>query len=206
MCVVPDMVKKKGAQNQCLFDVKRLKVPTADLSDPFVREHFLSEGRLLGRAGVLLIQSPTGGGLALGDILEIEDRFAEAFRYFQTHLRTTLLEANPDNETRSLSLVLQKVDEGILELDAKFQGAQRRCRGPERHPMAAGALAIAFYGEGRDAGRFLEGAFSDASLSSRVSLLTDPRQIPEEVRQSPFFLPWLISRQQEAPERRPPLL
>ena len=175
--------------------MRRHYLGSVDLDRPEVRTFFLDAGELFRPSGALVIQSREAGVLALPEILEIEERYQAEYRHFQTHLRRSLTEMHPEGEARVLQRALLEVDEGIRALDAKFE---QHCQGQRTgafQALASGALAIVLYATGVDASSFLTSALASTSLGKLVSFAPDLRQVPGAIRQSPFFVPWLISRE-----------
>lgn len=199
MSVVPDMVQVAGEQYRCLFDVKKLGTVTVDLSDPFVRSVFLDKGLPLRRAGALVFQSQKGKGLRLPEILEVEDTYRAEYEHFQTHLRATLSSINPEDDTRALRHALQAVDAGIQELDARYEALRKRRGAQILTALGAGTLAVVCYTTGVETiSSLLASAFAGASLRSLVSFVPDVTKVPDEIRRSPFFVPWLVARKEAA--------
>lgn len=200
MSVVPEMVQVIGERYRCLFDVKKLGTVPVDLSDPYVRSVFLEKGKALRRAGALVFRSQKGRELRLPDILEVEETYRAEYEHFQTHFRATLSSINPEDDTRALRHALQAVDAGIQDLDARYEALRKRRGTQILTALGAGALAVVCYTTGAEMiTPFLASAFAGASLSSLVSFVPDVSKVPDEIRRSPFFVPWLIARREEAP-------
>src|SRR5215210_3867660 len=198
MSVVPEMVQVIGDRYRCLFDVRKLETVEVDLDDPVVRSVFLEKGKPFKQAGALVFKTQEGNGLRLPEILEVEDRYRAEYEYFQRHLRETLLAVNPDDDPHALRRALQAVDEGIRELDGQYQALRKRGKDRLLTALAGGALAVVVYATGVDVSPFLASACAGASLSSLVTFIPDARQIEDEIRRSPFFVPWLVARGKEA--------
>jgi len=193
MSVVPEIVKKLDYDHneQTIFNVEDLATTKVDLSDPVVRQFFLKKGKMLHRKGIIALNSPHGGGLPLDEIMEvIEAQSPEMYDYFQTHLKKLMYGINPENDTQALKYGLQAVDAGIQELDIKYQSAQKKLHGVTN--KNSGVLAIGLYGDDANLASYLEDTFSNTALSSMVSFIPESNPIPDDIRQSPFFIPWLI--------------
>jgi hypothetical protein len=197
MSVVPELVRVIGDRYRCLFDVRKLKTFKVDLNDHDIRTVFLEKGTRLRQAGVLTFKTPKGEGLRLNEILEVEERYRAEYETFQRHLRGTLLAVNPEDNSQSLSRALQAVDDGIRELDGRYQALRKRTMDRMFTTLASGTLAVVVYAAGAEVSPFLASAFAGAALSSLVSFVPDARQIEDEIRRSPFFVPWLVARGME---------
>ncbi len=208
MSIVPEVVKTVGEdfEEQVFFNVQELETIKVDLDDPVIKRFFLTEGKLLKREGTLVFNSPNSGGLQLDNIMEIIQVVdPKAYEYFQTHLKNTLTSINPEDDTKGLRHALISVDVGIQELEAKYKSAKRQHENAKRKSsqttvMAAGsgALAVVLYTAGIDIMSFITAAFAGSSLSSLISFIPGSAPIPDEIRQSPFFIPWLIHHQSQS--------
>lgn len=202
MTIVPELVRiedQDSKQNKTLFNVAELDTIKVDLNDPVVKSFFLKEGKMLKREGTLVFNSPNSGGLPLDQIMEIiQVAHPQAYEYFQTHLKNTISSINPEDDTQRLTHALRAVDEGILELDAKYKSAKRKSSKNIVMAAGSGALAVALYTAGIDVMSFISAAFAGSTLSSNVSFIPGSDPIPEEIRQSPFFIPWLIHHQSQS--------
>jgi len=197
MSVVPEMVQVIGDRYRCLFDVRKLETVKVNLDDPVVRSVFLEKGKPFKQAGALVFKAQEGNGLRLPEILEVEDRYRAEYEYFQRYLRETLLAVNPDDDAHALRRALQAVDAGIRELDSKYQALRKRGKGRLLTTLAGGALAVVVYAAGVEVSPFLASACAGASLSSLVSFIPDARQIEDDIRSNPFFVPWLVASGKE---------
>jgi hypothetical protein len=197
MSVVPEMVQVIGDRYRCLFDVRKLETVEVNLDDPVVRSVFLEKGKPFKQAGALVFKTQEGNGLRLPEILEVEDRYRAEYEYFQRYLRETLLAVNPEDDPYALRRALQAVDAGIRELDGQYQALRKRGKDRRVTALAGGALAVVVYATGGDISPFLASACAGASLSSLVTFIPDSRHIEDEIRRSPFFVPWLVARGKE---------
>jgi hypothetical protein len=201
MSIVPEVVKIEGKNfnEKVLFNVQELETIKVDLSDPVVKSFFMKEGKMLKREGTLVVNSPNSSGLPLDQIMEIiEVANPQAYEYFQTHLKNTITSINPEDDTLGLRHALRAVDEGILELDAKYKSAKEKSRKTTIMAAGSGALAIALYTTGIDVMSFISAAFAGSTLSSNISFIPGSDPIPDDIRQSPFFIPWLIHHQSQS--------
>ncbi len=193
MSIVPDRVQIRDELFRCLFDVQSLRTVKVDLATPEARTFFLDDGELFRPSGALVIDSPEGGNLPLPMLLEIEERYHSEYRSFQRRLKRSLLEMNPEGEAAALQKALMEVDDGIRELDDKFE--QHRQKLTEVRSLNSGALAIVLYSASTEADSFLTSALASSSLGRQVSFVPDLRELPHDIRRSPYFVPWLISRE-----------
>jgi len=208
MSIVPEVVKMVGTdfKEKVLFNVQELDTIKVDLTDQVVKRFFLKEGKMLKREGTLVFKSPNSGGLPLEQIMEIiEVVDPKAYDYFQTHLKNTITSINPEDDTQGLRHALRAVDEGILELDRKYESAKRQYESVKRKSSkttvmatGSGVLAVALYTAGIDIMSFIAAAFAGSSLSSLTYFIPGSDPIPDEIRQSPFFIPWLIHHQSQS--------
>lgn len=198
MSVVPEVVAQAGQRLRCLFDVKKLQTVKADLQDAAVRSFLLDEGALLKPAGALLFKSPGAGGVGLEEILEIEEQYRPDYERFQAHLRLTMGAINPDDETTAFTHALRAVDDGISHLDSIYNSTRRRRSGRLTGVLASGALAVVLYAVGSEVASFVASTFASASVSSLVSYVPEVQAIPNEIRHSPFFVPWLVHHRARA--------
>ncbi|WP_069471212.1 CHAT domain-containing protein [Candidatus Marithrix sp. Canyon 246] len=201
MSIVPEVVKIEGKNfnEKVLFNVQELETIKVDLNDPVVKSFFMKEGKMLKREGTLVFNSPNSGGLPLDQIMEIiEVANPQAYEYFQTHLKNTITSINPEDDTQGLRHALRAVDEGIQELDNKYKIAKEKYRKTTLVAAGSGALAIGLYTAGIDVISVIAAAFAGSTLSSHVSFIPGSDPIPDEIRQSPFFIPWLISHQSQS--------
>jgi hypothetical protein len=196
MSIVPEVVKivKLGdIKEKCSFNILHLDTVAVDLSDPVVKGFFLQSGKMFKREGTMVFKSPNGEGLPLDQIWEIiEVLYPTEYEYFQTHLKNSMTSIHPEDDTQALRYALRAVDEGIQELEAKYQSAKRQSSRFTMRAAGSGALAVVLYTAGIDVASLVAAAFAGISLSSRVSFIPDSEAIPDEIRQSPFFIPWVI--------------
>ena len=196
MSVVPEIVKNIGIdyQEQTVFNVAELDTTKVDLTDPVIKSFFFREGKMLKRSGLLMLNSPSSTGLELDDIMEvIEAEHPDMYAFFQSHLKTLMSRVSPDDSTHALKCGLREVDLGIQELDNRYQMAKKRQK-QKTQKLGAGVLAIGLYSESEDAVRMIQDALFNAKLSSMISYTSEKEvgSIPDDVRNSPFFIPWLI--------------
>ena len=194
MSIVPKMLKRLEADGTetVLFDIRNLGAVKVNLQDEQVRSAFLRQGTLLRPAGSLVFKSPHGMGLRLDQILEIiRVKYPTEYEFFQASLRKTMTSINPQDDTHALRHAIQEVDEGILELEVKYQQARRSLN----EPMKGGLALVLYASEEEDLATFVQAAFQGTKLSDLVSFAPTPQHIPPEVRQSPFFIPWFVHHQ-----------
>lgn len=195
MSVVPEVVKlvEKDFSEKTVFNVGALDTTKVDLKDPTIKNFFFKQGRVLQRKGAIVLKSPHSEGLPLEDIMEIiSGQYPDMFEYFQTHLKQMMGEINPENDTHALKCGLRKVDNAIQELDQKYESAKRKRRTNIVKTTNCGALAMGIYSTESDVTTFIDAAFADSKLSSLISFIPESEPFPDEIRESPFFIPWLI--------------
>ena len=198
MSIVPEVVKIVGEdfREKPIFNAQKLDTVKVDLHDPVIKGFFFKEGKMLKREGTLVFNSPHSAGLPLEQIMEIiEGHYPEKYKDFQKHLKLTMSSINPEDDTNALKYALRAVDEGIRALDAKYESAKRKSSQTTVRAVGSGALAVVLYTAGVDVMSFIAAAFAGSSVSSLVSFIPGSDPIPEEIRQSPFFIPWLIHHQ-----------
>ena len=201
MSIVPEKLSeiKTGdkAQQETIFDVKKLGTVKVDLRDSIIRQSFLSaDNKIFKREGMIVFQSPEGVNLPLEKIMEIiEVLYPEDYKEFQKHFRGTMgNKLHPDNETNELRKALLAVDEGILSLENEYQKANKEYKKHAIRGLSGGAVALALYSAGVPVAPYIAAAFSGSSLSSMVSFVPPSVAIPEQIKTSPFFIPWLIEK------------
>ncbi len=140
------------------------------------------------------MKAPNGGGLHLDDVLDIEDRYRQEYDDFQSHFRRILDSLHPGDDTHALRLALKEVDEGIRALDACYEKSLKRQR-RAAFGLGSGALAVMLYSAGADVNALVTAAMASSSLSSCVEYLPDLGRFPHGIRESPFFILWLIRRE-----------
>lgn len=190
MSIVPEVVKTidNNYTERTVFNIKKLETTQVDLNDITLRKKFFHSGKMLKPSGTIVLNSPHSGGLVLEDIMEIiEAKHPDMYDYFQTHIKNLMRDINPEDDTHSLKRALGAVDEGIQELDVKYETAKRHYE-----KSASGILAIGLHSMSSQVATFVNDAFSNSKLSSMVSFIPNTAPIPDEVRNSPFFVPWLI--------------
>jgi len=194
MSVVPEILKRVEANGRetTLFNIHELGAVKVNLKDKEIKSAFFEQGKLFQPAGNLVFRSPHGMGLNLEQILEIiQGKYPAEYEYFQTSLRNTMLSINPEDDTQALRRAIRAVDEGILDLEGKYETAKHQFNQP-----APGGLAVVFYAADReDVARFVSAAFQGSQLSELVSFVPTVDAIPAEIKHSPFFIPWLIRHQ-----------
>lgn len=191
MSVVPELVKTidQDYSENTIFNVADLSTTKVDLDDITIKNFYFRGGKMFKSAGTIVLNSPNSNGLTLDNIMEIiEAKHPDMYDYFQTHLKKLMYQINPEDDTHALKYALQSVDEGIQELDVKYQLA----KGKQDQKSGSGILAIRLQSLSSNVMSFVNDAFSNSSLSSMVSFIPDTDPIPDEVRKSPFFIPWLI--------------
>jgi len=193
MSVVPESLIREDDQ-ACLFNVRQLDTTKVDFSDISVRSMFLRAGKAMRRTGALVFESREGGSLRLEDILEIEDRFKAEYSYFQTHMRSTLLSINPQDETTALKRALVEVESGIQQLNGLYEDYQRRSRLPVQAAPGSGTLTVALYADDPNVAQFIMAAFTGGQVGSVVRFVEDVKTLPDTIRRSPYFVPWLIQQ------------
>jgi len=197
MSIVPSQVFQRiGLNKRRIFWVENLGAKSLDLGEPWMRRHFSKEGRAFDACGTLVFEMPAGGALPLLDVLEIEDKYRLEYAAFQSRFleifdRLKLEHGGDDSAT--FSRALREVDEGIRSLDAEYEKKLRN-RSQLDGGIASGALAVVLYGLGAEPLAFLTAAFSGSALSC-VSFLPEFDEIPDLIRQSQFFVLWLLCRQ-----------
>jgi len=202
MSIVPEVVKivKLGdIKEKCSFNILHLDTVAVDLSDPVVKGFFLQSGKMFKREGTMVFKSPNGEGLPLDQIWDFIDRYPKEYEYFQTHLKNSMTSIHPEDDTQALRYALRAVDEGIQELEAKYQSAKRQSSRFTLRAAGSGALAVVLYtAAGIDVASLVAAAFAGSSLSSLVSFIPGSETIPDDIRQSPFFIPWMIHHKSQS--------
>lgn len=189
MSIVPELVKiiDHDFSENTVFNVSDLSTTKVDLDDVEIKNFYFRGGKMFNSAGTIVLNSPNSGGIELDNIMEIiEAKHPDMYEYFQTHLKKLMLQINPEDETRALKYTLQSVDEGIQELDAKYKQTKRKKK------TQSGGLAIRLQSASSHVASFVNDVFSNSSLSSMVSFIPSTDPIPDEIKNSPFFIPWLI--------------
>lgn len=200
MSVVPRLVYQQvGYEPRRLFEVKKLRTVGVNLMDDWARSAFTRQGKMFQAAVVL--DASAGGLVPLEDILEIEERYATEYDRFQTRLRGILdtLRDGTEDDTKALRRALLEVDDGIQLLEGRYQAILQKRRDTAGR-IGAGGLAILLYGLGASELAFLVSAFAASALSGGIRLIRQLEEIPDEIRASPFFVPWLTHRQEVYPE------
>ena len=195
MSVVPRLVYQQvGYEPRRLFEVKKLKTVGVNLKDDWARSAFTRQGKMFQAAVVL--DASAGGLVPLEDILEIEERYATEYDRFQTHLRGILdtMRDGTEDDTKALRHALLQVDDGIQLLEGRYQAILQKRRDTAGR-IGAGGLAILLYGLGASELAFLVSAFAASALSGGIRLVRQLEEIPDEIRASPLFVPWLTQRQ-----------
>jgi hypothetical protein len=201
MCVVPKLVQRVGDDFTTLFNVGRLETVVADLRDPHTAA-VLFERRRQGRRftrsqGALVLSNPHGGTLSLTDILEIEDRHRAEYEHFQAHLRKTLVAVHPGDQSTALKRALHEVECGIRELEVRYRQAVEKGRENSPESWPAGSLVVVLYDDDPTVARLLEAAASETLSGHGLEYVPRIERIPDEIRRSPFFIPWLVQRRED---------
>jgi hypothetical protein len=197
MSIVPRQVyQQAGIRKRRIFSVEDLDTVEVNLRDKWARRSFSTEGRAFDSAGIIVFETPSGGRLPLAEVLEVEERYGKEYEHFQTHFREIFDRLSPeerDNDTKTLQRALKEVDEGIQALEAAYDKILRRQK-EVACGIPSGALAIVVYDLGAAAESFLTDAFAGSALSPCVRFIPKLDAIPNEIRSSAFFIPWLLLR------------
>lgn len=182
MSLVPSRIQQMGRGLETLFMLDHLR-PVQVLEDPWSSGHF-------SRPSAAFTITYSDRLLPTEALLELTEKFSGEFARFQQSFRHILDRRWQDDDARSLQRALETVEEQVKELDARY-----RAYASSETPVkpASGALTV-FVDPEQTA------CFADAirGLSRHFQFFPKLEALPDEIRRSPFFIPWLVHREESA--------